>query len=161
MSRKKHPNGPPEGPWAWISLELLASDAWRSLGINERRLIDFLQLEFMAKAGTNNGKLKAPHDQLVRVGIGAKYVAPAIRKAEDLGLVDAHRGFRVATTFALTWLPLNDGTPASHRWRRYRNPNLKPLSKPKVGNLPDKREAAAPDNGKPDGPLLPHKGEAD
>ena len=34
---------PPKGePWCWETRELRASDAWRSAGINARRLIDFL-----------------------------------------------------------------------------------------------------------------------
>ena len=29
-------------PWVWLTRELLRSDAWRSLGINGRRVVDFL-----------------------------------------------------------------------------------------------------------------------
>ena len=132
-------------PWVWQTRELLASDAWRSLGINGRRVIDFLQLEHMGKAGGANGHLKAPHRQLEAFGIGKRHIASAIRKAEKVGLVDCHRGgMKVATTYTLTWLPLHDGTPASNRWRLYRNPKLAPLPRPKIKILPHKGEAALP-----------------
>jgi hypothetical protein len=47
-------------PFVMLPRELIASDAWRSLGINGRRLIDFLLLEHMGHGGKENGKLKAP-----------------------------------------------------------------------------------------------------
>jgi hypothetical protein len=112
-------NRPPKGqPYVWLTRELLASAAWREMSINARRFIDFLLLEHMGKAGRENGKHKAPYKQLVTHGITLRLVSTAIREAEELGLVDCHRGgMRVATTYALTWLPLHDGTPASNRWR--------------------------------------------
>ena len=35
-----------------LTRELLRNDAWRSLGINERRVVDFLMIEHMSKAST-------------------------------------------------------------------------------------------------------------
>jgi hypothetical protein len=155
--------GPPENePWVWQTRDLRISDAWRSAGINARRFIDFLLIENMNRAGKENGRLKAPQEQLVAFGIGCRYVADAIREAEDLGLVDCSRGgMRVATTYALTWLPLHDGTPANNRWRCYRNPKLRPLTVRKIRNLPLKGKAALPLKGKADGAKLPLKGKAD
>lgn len=154
---------PPVGePWVWLTRELLSSDAWRSAGINARRLVDFLLIEHMGSAGKANGKLKAPHRQLVTFGIGPKYVADAIREAESIGLVECHRGgMRVATTFSLTWLPEHDGTPAADQWRAYRNAGLAPMSRPKSKNLPIKGEAALPIKGEADGANLPIKRGAD
>lgn len=154
---------PPVGePWVWLTRELLSSDAWRSAGINVRRLIDFLLIEHMGRAGQANGKLKAPHRQLVDFGIGPKYVADAIREAESIGLVECHRGgMRVATTFSLTWLPEHDRTPAADQWRAYRNAGLVPMSRPKSKNLPIKGEAALPIKGEADGSNLPIKRGAD
>jgi hypothetical protein len=63
--------------------ELVRSDAWRSLGINARRFIDFLWLQHMAKGGQQNGKLKAPYRQLRDFGIDARYVAGDIREAKS------------------------------------------------------------------------------
>jgi hypothetical protein len=55
----------------------------------DRRFIDFLMIEHMSKGGRHNGKLKAPDRQLRAFGIDARYVADAIREAEELGLVIA------------------------------------------------------------------------
>jgi hypothetical protein len=121
---------PPAGePWTWQTRELRMSDAWRSQSINCRRLIDFLMIELMNHSGKRNGELKAPQWQLVDFGIGAQYIAQAISEAENPGLIDRRLGgMRVATRYALTWLPLHDETVASNRWRHYENPSLKPLS---------------------------------
>jgi hypothetical protein len=141
---------------------VLRSDAWRSASINARRVIDFLMLEHMDHGGKGNGKLKAPHRQLEDFGIGARYIAGAVREAEELGLVDCHRGgMRVATTYALTWLPLHDGKPAGNRWCAFSNPKLRPLRAPKSKNLPSEGKAALPSEGKADRPNLPSEGKAD
>jgi hypothetical protein len=156
-------NQPPtDQPWVWQSRALRKSDAWRSAGINARRFIDFLFLEHMKHGGQANGLLQAPHRQLVEFGIGARYVAEAIHDAEELCLVDgAHRGQRAAATYALTWLPLHGGTPATDRWQTYHNPDLKPLSAPKSRVLPSKGKAGLPRKGKADSTNLPIKGRAD
>jgi hypothetical protein len=156
-------NQPPTGePYVWLTRELLTSDAWRSLGINARRFVDFLMIEHMNKGGQHNGKLKAPDRQLREFGIDARYVARTIREAEEVGLVDCLRGgMRVATLYRLTWLEGHDGTPATNRWRTYRSANLTPVPVEKSKNLPDKGKAGLPDKGKADGPNLPDKGKAD
>jgi hypothetical protein len=124
---------PPVGkPWVWLSRELLASDAWRSLGINAHRFLYFLMLEHMNHGGRENGRLRAPHRQLHDFGIGPRLIAAAIREAEELGLVACHRpGMRAATSYTLTWLKRRDGAPATNEWREYRNPDLRPLPMPK------------------------------
>jgi hypothetical protein len=130
-------NQPPMGkPWAWLTAEIIASDAFHSLSRSGRLVIDFLLLEHMSKGGQKNGKLKAPHRQLYAFGIGEHQVVDAIREVEEHGLVDCYRGgMRVATTYGLTWLPLHDGTPATDRWRSYRDPKrqgkLEPAFRPK------------------------------
>jgi hypothetical protein len=160
MSIKKRP--PAVEPWIKIPRDLLSSDAWRSLGINGRRVIDFLMCEHMGKAGRGNGKLKAPYRQLEDFGINARFAGDAIREAENLGLVDCNRaGLRAASTYTLTWLPSHDGTPASDYWRAYRNPSLQPLSSPKGKNLPYKGKAGLPYKGKADKANLPYKGKAE
>jgi hypothetical protein len=137
---------PPAGePWAWLTRELLVSDAWRSLGVNGRRFIDFLLIEHMSRGGKHNGKLKAPFRQLVAFGISSALVADEVRNAERFGLIESYRGgMRVATTYALGWLPLHDKKAAPNRWRAYRNPKLIPLSAPKSKNLHSEVSAALP-----------------
>jgi hypothetical protein len=131
--------------------ELLRSDAWRTLSINGRRFLDFLMIEHHAKGGKENGLLKAPYEQLEAFGVGARYLADAIREAEELGLVECHRGgMRVATMYGLTWLPTHNGAPATDGWRNYHSSDLKPLPSPKPKNLPAKGKAALPAKGKAD-----------
>jgi hypothetical protein len=156
-------NQPPtDQSWVWQSRALRESDAWRSPGINARRFIDFLLLEHMKHGGQANGRLKAPQRHFEVFGIGARYVTEAIREPEELGLVDSnHPRQRVATTYALTWLPLHDGTPATNRWQTYHNPDLKPLPAPTSKALPSKGKARLPSKGKADGTILHIKGRAD
>jgi len=156
-------NRPPAGQaWVWLTRELLCSDAWRSLSGNGRRFIDFLLLEHMRKGGKDNGKLKAPYRQLVAFGIGSRLLPSYIREAEDLGLVDCYRGgMRVATGYAIGWFPLHDGTPATNRWKHYRNSDLTMLPQPKPRNLPAKVSAGLPAKVSADGVNLPAKVSAD
>jgi hypothetical protein len=52
---------PPAGqPFVWLTREILRSDAWRSLGINGRRFIDFLLIEHMAKGGDTTASSRHP-----------------------------------------------------------------------------------------------------
>lgn len=119
---------PPKTPFIWETLEMLRSDAWWSLNRSGHRFITFLAIEHMTHGGKKNGLLKAPYRQLVgRIVNSPRHVAGAIEEAEQLGFVDCHRaGLRAATRYALTWLPLHDGTPATNRWQAYRNPELTP-----------------------------------
>jgi hypothetical protein len=152
----------PVESWVKIPRDLLLSDAWRSQSINGRRLIDFLLVEHMKKAGRQNGKLKAPYCQLYEFGIGEHYVTASIREAETLGLVACERhGLRAANTYTLTWLPGHDGTPASDYWKAYRNPSLRPFAAPKVRNLPAKEQVDIPANQQVDGRNLPANQQAD
>jgi len=111
--------GPPKGePWFWMTREMLRSPHWQQLSINARRLVDFLLLENMDRAGKANGKLLAPRRQLAAFGIGTHYISNAIDEADESGFVDVKRGQgRIASTFALTWLPLFDGTEPTNRWQ--------------------------------------------
>jgi hypothetical protein len=113
--------------------DLIRSDAWRSASINCRRLLDFLMVEEMASWGwkrpngtppvTGNGKLKAPYQQLERLGIAARFISAAICEAEKLGLVRANRqGLRCATMYALTWLPTHDGKGPTNEWEAVPQP---------------------------------------
>lgn len=159
----RNANLPPPGePWVWQTRELMRSDAWKARGINVVRLIDFLLVELMNHGGKDNGKLKATHRQLEDFGVGARYVAEAIRRAEELGLIECQRGGqRVATTYALTWMPLHDGTPASNQWQAYRSEGPTREVGIKSRNLPYKGRAGLPYKGRADGPNLPPKGKAD
>jgi hypothetical protein len=75
-------------------------------------------IEHMGHGGMKNGQLLAPRRQLEAFGIGARYISGAIEEAFGAGLVDVKRGTgKRPNHYALTWLPLADGTPATNRWR--------------------------------------------
>lgn len=161
MSAPQKGRQPPTKPWCWNTLQRLESDAWRSRKINTVRFIEFLEREDMRHGAAENGNLKAPYEQLEAWGISARHVKAAIDQAIELGLVEAtsRPGERMMSTFALTWLPLHDGTPATNRWKAYRNPALTPPPVPsKTRNLPTQGKAGLPTQGKADGPNLPSEG---
>lgn len=113
---------PKDEPWVWRTREITASDAWRCRSINVVRLIDFLELEHMNHAGTENGNLFATHSQLIEWGIGKNYVTDAIDEAVFLGLVKVQRGGRWAgrndaSKYRLTYYVDRDGNPATNEWK--------------------------------------------
>jgi hypothetical protein len=113
---------------AFIKLprDLLESEAWRRLSINAWRLLNFLMIQHMKHGGKGNGRLLAPRRQLEISGIGAHHVSPAIEECEGAGLIDCIRGVgRQPNVYALTWLPLVGGAPASNRWRVCRSEDSK------------------------------------
>jgi hypothetical protein len=121
---------PPKGePWVWLTRELLRSDAWRNRGINCARLLDFLMIEHMNHAGTENGKLAATYDQLVVYGLTRSEIRSAIEEAETLGLLRFKRGGRWAGTnqpsrYRLTFLPSRDHLPPTNEWKQLAQENI-------------------------------------
>ena len=122
--RDKKLRSPPQGePWVWLTRELIASPAWRAMGINARRLIDFLLIEHMNHAGTENGNLQATYDQLAAFGLTRRKIFEAITEAEALGLIAVEHGGRWnltnrPSTFRLTFYSDRHGNPATNVWKR-------------------------------------------
>ena len=86
----------------------------RSLSFDARRVIDFLAEEHMSHGGRENGHLKAPHRQLMKCGIRASSVRPAIDEAEAAGLIEVYRsGMRTTTQFKLTFAVERAASPAA------------------------------------------------
>ena len=114
---------PPKGePWIWLTRELLSSPAWRARSINAVRLIEFLQIEHMNHAGTENGNLKATYDQLVAFKLTRSQIRKAIEEAEFLGLIRFQRGGRWAgtnqpSTYRLTFLPDRESNLPTNEWK--------------------------------------------
>lgn len=121
--RKRKIYSPPRGePWAWLTAELLASPAWRLRSINSVRLMEFLLLDHMSHAGTENGELKAPYDQLVTHGLTRSEISRAIQECQFLGLIRYERGGRWAgtnkpSTFRLTFYADNFGNSPTNEWK--------------------------------------------
>jgi hypothetical protein len=120
-------NKPPAASsYVWQTRDLKCSAAWRSAGINIRRFIDFLEVEWMNRGGQTNGELLAPRRQLEAWGIPARHISDAINGASRLGLVDCIPGVgRRPSRFSLTWHTLRDGTPPSNRWRVLKDDELR------------------------------------
>lgn len=134
MSSKRRSKRATAGPFVQLTAELLRSPAWSTLSINGRRLVDFLLIEHMAHAGTENGNLAAPYTQLEERGIGRRLIASAIREVEEHGLVVVQRGGKKGrqitetSRYRLTFLPtreaMGDGKwttqiEPTDDWRRY------------------------------------------
>ncbi len=113
---------PKDEPFVCIIRELLASAAWRARSINTVRLIDFLSVEHMNHAGTENENLKATYDQLVAYGLTRSAIRMAVEEAKFLGLIRFKRGGRWAgtnqpSTYRLTFLADRDGNPPPNEWK--------------------------------------------
>ena len=114
---------PPKGePFVCMTRELMASAAWRARSINTARLLDFLCVEHMNHAATENGNLKATYDQLVAHGLTRSEIRTAIEEAKFLGLIRFKRGGRWASTnqpstYRLTFLADRDGNPPTNDWK--------------------------------------------
>ena len=121
--RARKLNSPPKGePWVWLTRELLASAAWRARSINTMRLIEFLLVEHMNHAGTENGNLKATYDQLTAWGLTRSEICAAIDEAGFLGLARFERGGRWSgtnqpSTYRLTFLADRDSNPPTNEWK--------------------------------------------
>jgi hypothetical protein len=134
--RKPKVGGPPAGePFCWYTREMLLAPAFREASINCRRLINALEVENMSHAGTENGNLLMPYNQLERWWyIPRRLIRQTIVEAIDRGLIEERRsGWRLSyaksmpNKFRLTFRPTREGTPpqwkpATNEWRRYRSP---------------------------------------
>lgn len=110
---------PPAGePFVWLTRELVESDAWQARSRQCARLIDFLLIEHMNHAATENGNLKATYEQLVQFGFSRRKIVGAIEEAERLGLVRCQRGWkRRPSTYRLTFYPGRDRSPPTNEWK--------------------------------------------
>ena len=121
--RQRRSLGPPKDePWAWQTLEMLASPPWRARSVNTRKLMDFLLIEHGNHAGLENGALMATHHQLAEYGLTPCQIREAIDEAEFLGFIRAKRGGRrnltnQPSTFRLTWIPDRDFVPPTNEWK--------------------------------------------
>ena len=104
--------------------DLLASPAWLTMSHQCRKFVDALMTEWADHGGVENGKLKAPYQQLQIRGLRRATVLDAIVEAKALGIVHPVRGQRSygsrrnPSVYRLTWLgtPQN-GLTATNEWR--------------------------------------------
>jgi hypothetical protein len=127
-----------DGHFVPRTLDMLMSDAFRTLPINGHRLLAFLEAEHLRHGRMCNGALMATYDQLVDWGIGRRLVHDTITECEKRGLIEViragRRGFTETATsrYRLTYLPARVGnastgywTRATDEWRQYQKPTSK------------------------------------
>lgn len=111
MSKRKA-NKSLEGPFVTHSLTMLISPAWRALSINERRLLERLEIEHMNHGGSRNGRLMCTYADFIAMGIGGNQrVRDAIASCEALGFIEVQRhgwanrpNRKAPNTYRLTYL---------------------------------------------------------
>ena len=108
--------------------------AWRGRSPELTLILEFLELEYLRSAGTENGVLLAPYDDLVRFGVRRANIKAAINEGVMRKLLVAERrgrefntGKRLPTLYRLTYLPsqqrVDNGAVEQHAptddWKRY------------------------------------------
>ncbi|WP_372783483.1 hypothetical protein [Phenylobacterium sp.] len=119
----------------------LGAITFKALGINARRILDFLMYEHLQHAGRENGNLAASYRQLEAWGVTAADVRKGLAELTATGFVRVtSRGMRQAgggepSRYALTWLPTRSGSsdeaPPTQDW----DDIIKGLEKLGVGNV--------------------------
>ncbi len=86
-------------------------------------MVDRIIIEHLHHAGTMNGELVVTYDNFQAFGISRSAIRPTIEVAVKLGFIDvtaiglrSHGSAQRPSSYALTWLPRNDGAPPSNRW---------------------------------------------
>lgn len=121
--QRKMRSPPPGESWVWITHGMLASDAWRALSLTGLRLVNFLLIEHMNHAATENGFLMATRDQLASFGLSRRLISGAIRELVFLGFVRVERGrltrggVKTPNLFRLTFFADKDFSPPTNEWK--------------------------------------------
>jgi hypothetical protein len=133
----------PTAAFVWFTREMLESDAWCSLRLPARRVIDRLCIEHMAHGGTENGQLVVTYRDFRRFGLHGGQIGPGIKQAVATGFViitekgkPSTGADRWPTKYALGWLPLKDGSAAPNRWKAWRPKG--PITR-NIDSAPDSR----------------------
>jgi len=114
-------------PFVGMPVEVMVSDAYRTLDIHSRRVLDALLVEHANHAGRANGRLIVTYDQLQKeYRLSRGKIAPAIRDLERRGLICrtadgyARDGKRLPSQYRLTFFPsLPDRMGWTDEWRHF------------------------------------------
>ena len=111
--------------FAWQSIEMLESPAYRALSLSGHRIWARIQIEHAHHGGKENGKLPVTFRDFEKFGVCMDAIGPAIREVEALGFIQvteegrAGNGeWRKPNKFALTHLPTIDNPKASEGWKQ-------------------------------------------
>ena len=114
------------GQWAWRTIAMMESPAFRVLSLSARRILDRLEIEVAHHGGNDNGKLPCTYDHFEEYGIHRHAIAPAIREAAALGFIEVteqglagNREYRRPNLFRLTYRPVGRSKPTDE-WKRFR-----------------------------------------
>ena len=69
-----------EGPYVVHRGKMLESDAYRSLGKTELKILARLEIELMRHRGTNNGRIICTYDDFAEYGIRRPSIPRALRR---------------------------------------------------------------------------------
>jgi hypothetical protein len=101
------------GQFAWRTIEMMESPAFRVLSHSARRILDRLEIEIAHHGGNDNGKLPCTFDHFAEYGIDRHSIAPALREVEALKFIEViERGragnaeYRRPNLFRLTYRPV-------------------------------------------------------
>lgn len=108
--------------WQWLTVELLNSEAFKSLSGNGSKAFFRLVIEHALHAALENGKLIVTHDQFIEYGVTGEYVADALDELEYKGLIKIKRGRAGSGTshpslYTLTFTGTFEGIAATNEWR--------------------------------------------
>jgi len=119
----------PPGPFVWLTLELLESEAWQTAPLRTRLFVERLMREHIAHGGVENGRLICTFDDCAVAGIRRNAIKEAQRDAIARGLVYRSAEGRAAAgagrrphQFGLGWFPAHDGAAAPNRWKSWTTP---------------------------------------
>src|SRR6516164_10889977 len=118
-----------EGPYVVHRGKMLESDAYRSLGKTELKILARLELELMRHRGTNNGRIICTYDDFAEYGIRRRSISRGLRNLRRVGLLEVtQRGRRDALRnphhYRLPYLVSHDEAgniiPPPDEWKKYR-----------------------------------------
>jgi len=111
--------------FAWQSIEMLESPAYRALSLSGHRIWARIQIEHANHGGKENGKLPVTYRDFNEFGVCWDAIGPGIREVEALGFVrvteEGRAGngeWRKPNKFALTHLPTVANPKPTEDWKR-------------------------------------------
>jgi hypothetical protein len=124
---KRRERGAINGAFAWRTIEMLESPAYRALSLSAHRVMARLEIELAHHGGKadQNGCLPCTYDHLAEFGVERHAIGPAIRELVALGFVEIVRkgsagnaGFRQPALYRLTYRHSGSHRETTDEWKR-------------------------------------------
>ena len=117
-----------DGPYVVHRRQMLESDAYKSLGKTELKILARLEIELMRHRGMNNGRIICTYDDFAEYGVRRPSIPRALIRLWKVGLlIVTQRGWRSALRnphhYRLPYLPTYDAgnvIAPTDEWRKYR-----------------------------------------